>query len=375
MKRIVLLLVAITPVLLVCYQCLRKEEASDLDYTRSNRLLVKQRSDLYLHHWSEKRDRPMVHVNPNLPTLSPEVVSGVKKFVFFVGYPRSGHSIVGSILDAHPHIVISHEFMLMDRESIFSEPPTQNWTSDLFNVLYQHSYMDSFVGIRNKYRTEKGYALNIEGLWQGRYDGFVDVIGDKSGGGTSARFLYDQLSFEYNYRQLVARLPVPIKVVHVMRNPYDMISTATIYAMISKDVHLTDHDFATAKKILNPHKNSSNMPRTKKFINATVLGNQIRAIFKKISGALKIAELVGEENVLTIHSSDLVHSPRETILRMCAFFQVNVPDLYLKVATEKVYKTVSRTRELVEWPEKLVATVADRMKPYTILHRYNFTSD
>ena len=365
MKRTLLLLVAITPVLLVCYQCLRKEEASD-DSSRSNRLLVKQRSDL-LHHWSEKREpKPVVHVDPHLPTLSPEVVSGMKKFVFFVGYPRSGHSIVGSILDAHPNIVISHEFTLMRRESLFNEPPTQNWTSDLFNMLYQHSYLDVFNGTRNKYRTEKGYALYIEGLWQGRYDGFVDVIGDKSGGATSAQFLYDQLSFEYNYKQLVARLPVPIKVVHVIRNPYDMISTETIYATASK------YEFAIAKKIFTLHKNRIKMP---KFVNETMLSNKIKFIFNRMLASMKIMELVGEENVLTIHSSDLVHSPQETILRMCAFFQVNVPDRYLKVATEKVYKTVSRTRELVEWPEKLVATVADRMKPYTILHRYNFTSD
>ena len=30
----------------------------------------------------------------------------LKAFVMFVGYPRSGHSIVGALLDAHPHLTV-----------------------------------------------------------------------------------------------------------------------------------------------------------------------------------------------------------------------------------------------------------------------------
>lgn len=371
MKRTLLLgALGLALLVLICYWSLGKEGATEND--SSYRLLVKQRSNLY-ERWQNltKQPRPMLKVDQHLPTLSPEVVSGVKKFVLFIGYPRSGHSIVASILDAHPHMVISNEFMLMERKAIFSEPPTQNWTSDLFNVLYQHSYLDVFIGSRHRLMTTKGYALNIEGLWQGGYDGFVDVIGDKSGGSATAQFLYDQLDFEYNYKQLVARLPVPIKVVHVVRNPYDMISTATIYTMITK-MQLTPMDFVNAKKSLL---NNTLGPRRKRFVNETLLDNKIRFICKKISAAMKITELVGEENVLVIHSSDLVHSPRETILRMCKFFEVSVPDDFLKKTSEKVFSSVSQTRELIEWPSKLVDKVDEQIKQYKIFRRYNFTSD
>ena len=33
----------------------------------------------------------------------------VERFCLFVGYPRSGHSIVGAVLNAHRDAVISHE--------------------------------------------------------------------------------------------------------------------------------------------------------------------------------------------------------------------------------------------------------------------------
>ena len=40
------------------------------------------------------------------------VVDGVMAFVFFIGIGRSGHSIVASILDSHPHMVVSNELNL-----------------------------------------------------------------------------------------------------------------------------------------------------------------------------------------------------------------------------------------------------------------------
>ena len=33
----------------------------------------------------------------------------IEKFCFFIGYPRSGHSVVGSILDAHKNIITAND--------------------------------------------------------------------------------------------------------------------------------------------------------------------------------------------------------------------------------------------------------------------------
>src|SRR5262245_36859172 len=35
--------------------------------------------------------------------------AAVETFCLFVGYPRSGHSIIGSLLDAHPNAIIADE--------------------------------------------------------------------------------------------------------------------------------------------------------------------------------------------------------------------------------------------------------------------------
>jgi len=39
--------------------------------------------------------------------------SKLRNFVLFVGYPRSGHSLVGSLIDAHPHAIIAHEVKIL----------------------------------------------------------------------------------------------------------------------------------------------------------------------------------------------------------------------------------------------------------------------
>src|SRR3989344_1389974 len=46
---------------------------------------------------------------PTNPVVETPDFSSVRTFILFVGYPRSGHSLIGSIMDAHPNIIIAHE--------------------------------------------------------------------------------------------------------------------------------------------------------------------------------------------------------------------------------------------------------------------------
>ena len=111
-------------------------------------------------------------------------VDGVQKFVFFVGYERSGHSIIGSMMDAHPDMIIAHEYHLF-----------KNWRKQLMNkaylfkALYSKSFADATKGLRRAQANSKGYTLHMNNSWQGQFN-HLKVIGDKSGGVTSR--LYKQ---------------------------------------------------------------------------------------------------------------------------------------------------------------------------------------
>lgn len=44
---------------------------------------------------------------------APKHYDQLKTFVLFCGFPRSGQSLVGAIMDAHPHMTIPHDFNIV----------------------------------------------------------------------------------------------------------------------------------------------------------------------------------------------------------------------------------------------------------------------
>ena len=55
-------------------------------------------------------------------SLPQDVIDEVKTFTFFIGYSRSGLSIVSSLMDAHPHMVVAYQYQV-----------TWQWNSKLNN--------------------------------------------------------------------------------------------------------------------------------------------------------------------------------------------------------------------------------------------------
>ena len=46
--------------------------------------------------------------------------------------------------------------------------------------------------------TDKGYSLAVDGLYQGMYNSYINVIGDKMGGDTSVVYFTDPSEFEFH---------------------------------------------------------------------------------------------------------------------------------------------------------------------------------
>ena len=112
-----------------------------------------------------------------------KLYDGVETFVLFIGYPRSRHSLVSAILDAHPEIIIPHEFNLLGQwESLQSQTASKKHMQkySLFLKLQQLSMRQAVFGIRaNKNNTmltgDYTYTYNVPGLWQGGYQHRIKV--------------------------------------------------------------------------------------------------------------------------------------------------------------------------------------------------------
>ena len=317
-------------------------------------------------------------INSTLALLPQDVIDDVKTFVYFVGYPRSGHSIIGSLMDAHPHMVIAHEFKLFKKLTTKQQTPEQSVTlynkAQFFNALYNASMYDSMSGWRSKEEDCKNYTLNIESSWQGKYDGYISVIGDKSGGMTSN--IYNRLpeDFKEQYRQLQKTVGIPIKVIHGVRNPYDLASTNALYEKGSRTRNITrDKYVASFKEQMSKLEGEEFMKA--KLDNERLLEARLNRLENESRAVMEITKMVGPGNVLEIHNSDLVKDPSSTLTKMCAFLDVECSPDYLQACSAKVFKSVYKSRELVVWPQRLQSMVEKMIERYSFFNRYSFTGD
>ena len=314
----------------------------------------------------EPSPKPSPALSPK--TLSSEVLHGIEKLAFFVGYARSGHSIVGTLMDAHPHVVISNEFGFFKKFSLLNRASDEQWTANFYNLLYSHSKSDAVRGLRVS--KAKGYVLKVDGMWQGKFDRYIKVIGDKDGPATLNSYIDNRESFLKNYEKLKSNVDIPLRIIHVVRNPFDIISTIIIWKYRSGSFR------EVKKQFIAPQTGRTTKKDLHKFNNSKTVDTYTKRVFEKIDAAQKlINEVFGRENVLDVHNRDLVSDPRGTVSRLFEFLEVEVTEHYLDACEGKVFKSVSRSRNTVVWTPEQVEEVERRMKEYHMLRGYSFTSD
>ncbi len=255
-----------------------------------------------------------------LAAEAPEALSDVSVFCLFVGYPRSGHSLVGSLVDAHPNAAMAHELDALDfLEHGFSR-------TQLFHVILENARRFSEHG-----REWTGYDYSVPGQWQGRCE-HVRVVGDKKGG-RSVRRLHEEPALIDRLREVVG---VPLRFVHVVRNPWDNIATRK---------------------------------RRKPQTDIALLADRHFALVRRVS---KLKERVGDDAVLDVRHEDLIADAAETLRRVCAFLGLSASDAYVNAAAGIVYASPRKSRGEVEWPDGLVERIGERAAAVPFLAGYSF---
>lgn len=135
----------------------------------------------------------------------------VEAFCFFIGHARSGHSLVAALLNAHPNVVISNQAGAI-RMIDFGLPRGLLYASILRK--------DRRFSIHWRSTTAEGYEYRVPNQWQGRFERIV-VIGDKRAARSASWLARDPRLLD-KVRKTVR---VPIRAIHVTRNPFDTIST------------------------------------------------------------------------------------------------------------------------------------------------------
>ncbi|MFN3652092.1 MAG: sulfotransferase [Armatimonadota bacterium] len=245
----------------------------------------------------------------------------VEQVCLFIGYPRSGHSLVGSLLNAHRHAVIAHELDLM-------QYVLRGYHRDgLYALMMERDRWFERIG-----RNWSRYDYRVPNQWQGRVER-LRVIGDKKGSGTTAHLqqhphLLDQL------RKTVG---VPIRFVHVARNPFDNVST-----MYSK------------------------RPESR------TLEKSVRKYFRKCEWNAELLAGIPEGEAHSMRLEELIADPKRQLAELCQFVGLDAPEDYLRDCASMVFEKPRRTREKVTWPPELIREVEEQCERFPFLKGYRW---
>ena len=275
-------------------------------------------------------------------------IDGVQSFLMFIGWPRSCHSIIGSMLDAHPNVIVAHEFFLFKK--LRQNPELSLNRSQLYKELYRNSYKSVKRGWRTLDQSQKGYNLNMDGAWQGRFT-HLKVIGDKSGGRAALVYHEHSCHFKELYQQLAASVKVPMKVLQVIRNPLDMIATEMLYRGSSVAGRKAR---ATVRR---------------KYSNAAALEYSTAQILNISRAIMRMVPDVGL-SPLEVHCEDLIADPAKTVSHICQFLDVECSADYLQMCVDKTFRNVSESRHLVNWDPHTLHSLIDTLLSFPFFQRY-----
>ncbi len=270
-----------------------------------------------------------------LSWITPDAWESARVFCAFVGQPRTGHSFVGSLLDAHPQACIAAE------ADAFEMVANGFHRHALFTALTSHSRFVATV-LRNR---TAGYDYRV-GEGHGRSDD-LRVIGDKMGGRTLERLGGDPTLIQ----RLEAEMGIPMNLVHVVRNLFDSITTGYLRSGPGRAA-------PPVEGLILPER--------------ATLERRIRRFTER---ARRLQDLLAwDVPVLTLYHEEFIHRPREELVRLLDFLGLSAPAGYLDRCVALTLPAPRRTRFRIRWPQDLRDRVEATMKELPYLHPYTFDS-
>ncbi len=249
-------------------------------------------------------------------------------YCMFIGYPRSGHTLIGASLDAHPNVILGHE---MDALKYVIKGESRD---KIYSRLLGMS--KTFISIGGQWMD---YNYKIPGMYQGQATE-LKVIGDKKGGGSTNKIRRDPALLDRLNKLIGAD---KIRMVHVTRNPYDIITTR------ARGGNLVLEQVGEAEL----RKGAEDF-----FLEADTVAMIKSRGFR----------------VIDVSHEAFIAKPREELANLCAALDLDAPADYLDACASIVFDKPKKSRLGVAWPQELKSEVQRRIDSYDFLRAYNWES-
>lgn len=248
----------------------------------------------------------------------------MKYFLCFCGYPRSGHTLVAAILNSNPNCMISNQL------NIFKEAKV-----DINHI--------------------KSHSLNL-GTWKSSTQvthvpkGEILVVGDKTGHRST-----DILSSNPEKLGMIkAQLDVPMKWIHVVRNPFDNLATWAKLNHENKIMKQVGKYFPVAE------------------VNK-MMGKSLDEVIEKYSLLNEtISKLKKSEDILTVRHEYVITRMHDTLKEMCDFLEISFDPEWRDNVRNIVWKKPRITRRQIPWSQTQKGKVHDIISQYSWLKGYDY---
>ncbi|HEX6292679.1 MAG TPA: sulfotransferase [Herpetosiphonaceae bacterium] len=252
----------------------------------------------------------------------------IATYCMFIGHARSGHSIMGALLDAHPNVILPDEVDALRYVAAGFR------REQIFHLLLERSRKQARKGRTKGGRNGKRYSYAVPGQWQGRFS-TLKVIGDSKAGKSTQRFASNPALLHRLERCMAG---IDVKLIHVIRNPYDNISTLMLRG-------------------------------------GRTFENAITQYFQNCSALAAIRSGLDSAKLLTVRQEDLIVQPGNTLRALCAFLGIDAPEEYVQVCAGILYAAVPKSRYSVAWSDASIDLVRRKIEQFDFLAGYAYDDE
>ena len=276
----------------------------------------------------------------------------VRTMVLTIGINRSGSSLLGYLLTAHPNIVIADEIQHLNTKNlvhpgrdgiVYLREMYKGFLSNLFYAILDvdqfryrskisttslHGEAQQEIYKRNKSRGKR-YIL-VPNQYQGCFER-LKVIGVKASYENTCALLINNTLTSLN-RKLKER-DIKLKFLFTIRSPYELVARYPKKTSVEKAFQLFEKKCKTQKKILR---------------------------------------IINPQDIFVNRHEDMCINPRRQLARLCDFMEVPIPAGYIEDCASQIVRKSSKRHLDIDWSPQLKQTVARMIEKYDFFSGYDW---
>ena len=282
-------------------------------------------------------------------------------------FPRSGSSLLGYLLTAHPDMVVANE-PARQGEALYDKVPfivLLNYILYIDKMRFEdarkirHSQTpegisDSNNPVKRTYNQQERY-ISVPNQWQARCES-LKVIGIKNSL-PLAESLLEEAVLEKLKENLKKAKIRRLRFIFTVRNPYDMIATDVVYWAGNRRLRVVTQ--GDVNKMLD----------YKIKISFPIMCKQGKELFELMQPTNMLSK---STNILINRHEDLVASPVKQLTKLCKFLKVPYPRDYLEDCASVIRKKTNKSRYELHWSDEQKEEVKKIIEEYDFFSGYDW---